>query len=269
MEQLSRLSLREGLTREASVHEAEDHSTPDSLMNSYMVVKLEEKINVLYSFLKTHMTQKIIVFMATCRQVAFFFFPFPQVCRIPTDYYSLYFVIRWSSCSRRFVICVPAYRWCCSMVSWTRWSVCPSTRNFPASRGLSSSPRTLRLVDSVCYSLLNLSAVCKVREKLMIHWTMCLANYCSDFPKVDWVVQYDCPEDADEYIHRAGRTARLNRRGYSLLFLLPNEEEPMLKRMAIKRIPVKKTQWVLRYPQQKEEILRGFFSRIHSTLYSA
>jgi hypothetical protein len=65
----------------------------------------------------------------------------------------------------------------------------------------------------------------------------------SDFPKVDWVVQYDCPEDADEYIHRAGRTARQNRRGYSLLFLLPNEEEPMLKRMAAKKIPIKKTQY--------------------------
>jgi superfamily II DNA/RNA helicase len=29
-----------------------------------------------------------------------------------------------------------------------------------------------------------------------------------DFPKVDWVVQYDCPEDVAAYIHRVGRTAR-------------------------------------------------------------
>lgn len=29
-----------------------------------------------------------------------------------------------------------------------------------------------------------------------------------DFPQVDWVVQADCPEDADAYIHRVGRTAR-------------------------------------------------------------
>ena len=29
-----------------------------------------------------------------------------------------------------------------------------------------------------------------------------------DFPNVDWVVQMDCPEDLDSYIHRAGRTAR-------------------------------------------------------------
>ena len=29
-----------------------------------------------------------------------------------------------------------------------------------------------------------------------------------DFPAVDWVVQLDCAEDADTYIHRVGRTAR-------------------------------------------------------------
>lgn len=29
-----------------------------------------------------------------------------------------------------------------------------------------------------------------------------------DFPAVNWVVQFDCPEDANTYIHRAGRTAR-------------------------------------------------------------
>ena len=29
-----------------------------------------------------------------------------------------------------------------------------------------------------------------------------------DFPTVNWVVQVDCPEDVDAYIHRVGRTAR-------------------------------------------------------------
>lgn len=31
-----------------------------------------------------------------------------------------------------------------------------------------------------------------------------------DFPAVDWVIQMDCPEDKQTYIHRAGRTARFN-----------------------------------------------------------
>ena len=35
-----------------------------------------------------------------------------------------------------------------------------------------------------------------------------LLLYTTDFPRVDFVVQLDCPEDANTYIHRAGRTAR-------------------------------------------------------------
>lgn len=30
----------------------------------------------------------------------------------------------------------------------------------------------------------------------------------TDFPAVNWVIQFDCPEDANTYIHRVGRTAR-------------------------------------------------------------
>jgi ATP-dependent RNA helicase DDX10/DBP4 len=29
-----------------------------------------------------------------------------------------------------------------------------------------------------------------------------------DFPAVHWVIQMDCPEDGNTYIHRVGRTAR-------------------------------------------------------------
>ena len=29
-----------------------------------------------------------------------------------------------------------------------------------------------------------------------------------DFPSINWVVQFDCPPDANTYIHRVGRTAR-------------------------------------------------------------
>lgn len=50
-----------------------------------------------------------------------------------------------------------------------------------------------------------------------------------DFPAVDWVLQVDAPEDAETYIHRVGRTARYERKGQSLLFVLPSEEEGMLK----------------------------------------
>jgi len=44
-----------------------------------------------------------------------------------------------------------------------------------------------------------------------------------DIPAVDWIIQYDPPDDPREYIHRVGRTARAGNSGRALLFLLPNE----------------------------------------------
>ena len=41
-----------------------------------------------------------------------------------------------------------------------------------------------------------------------------------DFPSIDWVVQFDCPEDSDTYIHRVGRAGRFRAKGNRLLFLL-------------------------------------------------
>uniref|UniRef100_H3DKE7 ATP-dependent RNA helicase n=1 Tax=Tetraodon nigroviridis TaxID=99883 RepID=H3DKE7_TETNG len=44
-----------------------------------------------------------------------------------------------------------------------------------------------------------------------------------DIP-VDWIVQYDPPDDPKEYIHRVGRTARgIEGRGHALLILRPEE----------------------------------------------
>ncbi|KAI7870103.1 ATP-dependent RNA helicase HAS1 [Mucor mucedo] len=44
-----------------------------------------------------------------------------------------------------------------------------------------------------------------------------------DIPAVDWIVQFDPPDDPRDYIHRVGRTARAGGKGKSLLFLLPSE----------------------------------------------
>jgi ATP-dependent RNA helicase DDX18/HAS1 len=45
-----------------------------------------------------------------------------------------------------------------------------------------------------------------------------------DIPNVDWIVQYDPPDDPKEYIHRVGRTARgAQGKGRALLMLIPEE----------------------------------------------
>jgi ATP-dependent RNA helicase DDX31/DBP7 len=45
-----------------------------------------------------------------------------------------------------------------------------------------------------------------------------------DLPAVDWIVQYDPPQETADYVHRIGRTARRGRQGRSLLFLQPSEQ---------------------------------------------
>lgn len=44
-----------------------------------------------------------------------------------------------------------------------------------------------------------------------------------DIPRVDWIIQFDPPDDPRDYIHRVGRTARAGKVGKSLMFLLPSE----------------------------------------------
>ena len=45
-----------------------------------------------------------------------------------------------------------------------------------------------------------------------------------DIPGVDWVLQYDPPQDPDAFVHRCGRTARMGAAGAALLLLAPAEE---------------------------------------------
>lgn len=73
----------------------------------------------------------------------------------------------------------------------------------------------------------------------MIHFVFYL-----DFPAVNWVVQLDCPENANEYIHRAGRTARFQKSGESLLVLLPSELG-ILKQLENKKIPISEIKYVM------------------------
>ncbi|KAK7173093.1 hypothetical protein R3I93_003042 [Phoxinus phoxinus] len=44
-----------------------------------------------------------------------------------------------------------------------------------------------------------------------------------DLPQVTWIIQYNPPSSAAEYVHRVGRTARIGAQGSSLLFLTPSE----------------------------------------------
>jgi superfamily II DNA/RNA helicase len=44
-----------------------------------------------------------------------------------------------------------------------------------------------------------------------------------DFDRIHYIIQIDPPEDPDNYIHRIGRTARINRPGIAILMIEPHE----------------------------------------------
>ncbi|XP_022690365.1 probable ATP-dependent RNA helicase DDX10 isoform X1 [Varroa jacobsoni] len=94
--------------------------------------------------------------------------------------------------------------------------------------GNMSQPRRLAIYEEFCSKQ---SAILLATD---------LAARGLDFPKVDWVLQLDCPEDPQTYIHRVGRTARFENAGKALLVLLPSEEDKMIKQLVERKIPISK-----------------------------
>ena len=66
---LARLSLRS--PEYIAIHEGSTYQTPTRLQQHYMVVNSADKLDVLWSFLKTHLKAKTIVFLSSCNQVKF------------------------------------------------------------------------------------------------------------------------------------------------------------------------------------------------------
>ncbi|OQR91734.1 ATP-dependent RNA helicase dbp4 [Thraustotheca clavata] len=66
---LARLSLNE--PEYIAVHEKSTTATPSGLTQNYIVCDVGQKLDVLFSFIKSHLKQKTIVFASTCRQVRF------------------------------------------------------------------------------------------------------------------------------------------------------------------------------------------------------
>lgn len=78
-----------------------------------------------------------------------------------------------------------------------------------------------------------------------------------DIPAVDWIIQFDPPDDPREYIHRVGRTARAGGRGKALLFLLPSELA-FLKFLKKAKVPLNEYQ----FPPSKISNVQGQLERL-------
>ena len=64
-------------------------------------------------------------------------------------------------------------------------------------------------------------AFCNKRHAILICTDVAARGL--DFPSVDWILQADCPDSLETYVHRVGRTARYNASGSSIILLTPFE----------------------------------------------
>ncbi|XP_058797144.1 probable ATP-dependent RNA helicase DDX10 isoform X3 [Phymastichus coffea] len=195
---LARLSLKDPTY--VSVHEHAAHTTPEGLQQSYVICELEDKIAMLWSFIRNHLKQKVIVFLSSCKQVKY---------------------INDAFCHMR-----------------------PGVSLMALHSKLHQLKR-MKIYESFC------------KKHHAVLFATDIAARGLDFPQVSWVIQLDCPEDVNTYIHRAGRTARLDKGGESLLVLLPSEEK-FVEQLKTHRIPInmiKINPNKLQYPQRKLEAL--------------
>ncbi|KAI8343512.1 P-loop containing nucleoside triphosphate hydrolase protein [Chlamydoabsidia padenii] len=176
---LARLSLKD--PEYVAVHEQAEHSTPQKLTQHYVVCELQDKLDILYSFIKTHLKSKVIVFLSSCKQTRFVYETF---CKLQPG--------------------IPIIH-------------------------LHGKQKQTKRVDIFRQF---------THKQHAILFCTDIAARGLDFPAVDWVVQLDCPEDADTYIHRAGRTARFDAEGHALLMLVPTEKDGMLEELKNKKVPI-------------------------------
>jgi ATP-dependent RNA helicase DDX10/DBP4 len=154
--------------------------TPKNLQQRYIVCELPQKLDILFSFIKTHLKQKVMVFLSSCKQVRFVFESF---CKMQPGVPLLCLHGKQSQQKR--------------MAVFQQFS--------------SKTEACLFATDIAARGL--------------------------DIPLVDWVIQVDCPDDVETYIHRVGRTARYNSKGNALLLLLPSEIK-MVEEIQSKKIPI-------------------------------
>ncbi|XP_072517811.1 probable ATP-dependent RNA helicase DDX10 [Salminus brasiliensis] len=217
---LARLSLKN--PEYVWVHEQAKFSTPATLEQSYVVCELHQKVNMLFSFLKSHLHKKIIVFFACCKEVQYLFRVF---CRLRPGVSVL------------------------------------------ALHGKQQQMKRVEVYNDF------------VRKKAAVLFATDIAARGLDFPAVNWVVQFDCPEDANTYIHRVGRTARYKEGGEALLILVPSEEKGMTGQLQEKKVPINKIQvnpeklvsvqekleaFLAQEKEQKERAQRCFVSYLRS-----
>ncbi|KAL9649050.1 hypothetical protein ABK040_008427 [Willaertia magna] len=74
---LARLSLSKKNTEYISIHD--DEVIPKKLIQQYIECELEDKIDILFSFIKSHLNNKMVIFVSTVKQVSFLYNVFKKL----------------------------------------------------------------------------------------------------------------------------------------------------------------------------------------------
>ncbi|KAH8584281.1 Hca4p helicase DBP4 (helicase CA4) EIF4A-1-family RNA SFII helicase [Cryptosporidium sp. chipmunk genotype I] len=162
---------------------------PKNLQQLYIKVAIHEKIDTLFNFLRTHSNKKIIVFVSCCKQVRFLSTVFTKL-KIGSKVLELHGK---QSLQKRLDV----------------------VHNFYTHENLVKLNEKLKVK--------NIGRNLKFSYDGAVLFCTDIASRGLDFPKIDWVIQLDIPENVDTYIHRIGRTARYVSKGKSLLFVMDNE----------------------------------------------
>ena len=93
-----------------------------------------------------------------------------------------------------------------------------------------------------------------------------------DIPEVDWIVQFDPPDDPKEYIHRVGRTARGEGGVGNALLILRPEEIGFLRYLKQARVPLHEFEFswskVANIQQQVRALARSLIGRLALLLFN-
>jgi ATP-dependent RNA helicase DDX18/HAS1 len=164
VEQLARISFFKPPVF-ISLKSKEDKATVDTLEQGYVICPSEQRLLLLYHFIKKNLKKKVIVFFSSRNSVSF-------------------------HCELLNYIDVPCIAFHGKQKQHQRSSTYMQFCNAPSG--------VLLTTDVAARGL--------------------------DIPHVDWIVQFDPPDDPVKYIHRVGRTARAGRCGNALMVLLPQEQ---------------------------------------------
>lgn len=171
-----------------------EFSTPRQLVQHHMTVTQKLRLPALCAFLRAHAKDKVVVFMSTCDAVDF--------------HHALFTRARWPGDDRN-----------ASPVDGPSGAPAGETDTEFFGPGC----RVMRLHGNVAQSQRQSTYRAFGAAEAGVLICTDVAARGLDLPTVDWIVQYDPPAEAADYVHRVGRTARKGERGHSLLFLLPRE----------------------------------------------